>query len=74
MKKKFVSCQFLMDSGAYINKREVTGRFRVQPGNYILIPSIYESDREGTFLIRIFTEGESTGQSLNIEPTNPVMD
>ncbi|CAF3728593.1 unnamed protein product [Adineta steineri] len=55
------------DTGAYINKREVVGRFRIKPGNYILIPSTYEQDKEGEFLIRIFTEGGSTGQSLNIE-------
>lgn len=53
--------------GAYINKREVTGRFRVKPGNYILIPSTYESDKEGQFLVRIFTEGGSTGKSLTEE-------
>lgn len=53
--------------GPYINKREVTGRFRVKPGHYILIPSTYEADREGQFLIRIFTEGGSTGKSLNME-------
>ncbi|CAF0795249.1 unnamed protein product [Adineta ricciae] len=55
------------DTGSYINKREVTGRFRVKPGNYILIPSTYESDREGEFLVRIFTEGGSAGKSLTEE-------
>ncbi|CAM4746328.1 unnamed protein product [Rotaria magnacalcarata] len=55
------------DTGPYINKREVTGRFRLKPGNYILIPSTYQQDREGQFLIRVFTEGEATGKSLNIE-------
>jgi hypothetical protein len=45
----------------------VTGRFRVKPGNYILIPSTYEADKEGQFLVRIFTEGGSTGKSLNME-------
>jgi hypothetical protein len=59
-------------SGAYINKREVTGRFRVKPGNYILIPSTYEQDKEGQFLVRIFTEGESTGTSLNMEQPDTV--
>jgi hypothetical protein len=61
-------------AGAYINKREVTGRFRVKPGNYILIPSTYEQDKEGEFLVRIFTEGESTGKSLNIEQPETVID
>jgi len=60
-------------SGAYINKREVTGRFRVKPGNYILIPSTYEQDKEGQFLVRIFSEGESTGKSLNMEQPDTVI-
>lgn len=63
---------FLFTLGAYINKREVTGRFRVKPGNYVLIPSTYEADREGQFLIRIFSEGRSTGKSLNVDTPDHV--
>lgn len=59
--------------GAYINKREVTGRFRVQPGNYILIPSTYEQNKEGEFLVRIFSEGGSTGKSLDVEQSERVI-
>ena len=59
--------------GPYINKREVTGRFRVKPGNYILIPSTYEPDREGEFLVRIFTEGGSTAKSLTEEQPDIVI-
>lgn len=43
-------------SGSYINAREVTKRFRVDPGNYLIIPSTYDADRECEFLIRTFTE------------------
>ena len=62
-----------MSLGAYINKREVTGRFRVKPGNYVLIPSTYEAEKEGQFLVRIFTEGASTGHSLNMAQPDTVI-
>jgi calpain len=45
-------------SGSYINSREVTKRFRVEPGNYLIIPSTYDEDRVCEFMLRIFTEGE----------------
>lgn len=43
-------------SGSYINTREVTKRFRVPPGNYLIIPSTYDEDRDCEFMLRIFTE------------------
>ena len=43
-------------SGSYINAREVTKRFRVPPGNYLIIPSTYDEDRNCEFMLRIFTE------------------
>jgi hypothetical protein len=46
----------LGSSGAYLNKREVTCRFSLTQGAYIIIPSCYDEDKEGEFLVRIFTE------------------
>jgi calpain, invertebrate len=43
-------------SGSYINSREVTKRFRVDPGNYVIIPSTYDEDHDCEFMLRIFTE------------------
>jgi hypothetical protein len=44
------------NSGDYINKREITKRFRVPPGDYLIIPSLYDADVQGEFMLRIFTE------------------
>lgn len=44
------------NSGDYVNKREVTRRFRVEPGYYVIIPSTYDANVDGSFLLRIFTE------------------
>jgi len=43
-------------SGSYINKREVTCRSALKQGAYLVIPSTYDEDKEGDFLVRIFTE------------------
>lgn len=43
-------------SGPYINNREVTQRFRVEPGHYLIIPSTYDEDVAHEFMLRIFTE------------------
>ena len=43
-------------SGAYINNREITQRFRVDPGYYLIIPSTYDEDVSQEFMLRIFTE------------------
>ncbi len=54
---------------AYINRREVTRRFREPPGDYLLIPSCYDSGREAHFLLRVFTEKsiEENNASVLIE-------
>ena len=43
-------------SGSYINSREVTKRFRLEPGYYLIIPSTYEDDKSCEFMVRILTE------------------
>ena len=43
-------------SGNYINVREVTKRFRVTPGDYVIIPSTYYEDKNCDFILRVFTE------------------
>ncbi|VDK23338.1 unnamed protein product [Anisakis simplex] len=44
-------------SDAFINLREVTARFRVTPGDYVIIPSTYEPNVEAQFLLRIYANG-----------------
>lgn len=43
-------------SGSYINLREVTLRVRAVPGDYLIIPSCYDADISGEFLLRLYTE------------------
>ena len=51
-------------SGSYINSREVTKRFRVDPGNYLIIPSTYDEGKESEFLLRVFTETPIDAKSV----------
>ena len=43
-------------SKAFINLREVSGRFKLPPGNYLIVPSSFKPDEEGEFILRVFTE------------------
>nr|XP_029708165.1 calpain-B-like isoform X4 [Aedes albopictus] len=40
----------------FVNLREVTCRFRLDPGTYVVIPSTFEPNIEGEFMIRVFSE------------------
>uniref|UniRef100_A0A3B3YVJ5 Calpain-3 n=1 Tax=Poecilia mexicana TaxID=48701 RepID=A0A3B3YVJ5_9TELE len=41
-------------SKSYINLREVTQRFRLSPGEYVIVPSTYEPHQEGEFILRFW--------------------
>ena len=43
-------------SGSYINSREVTKRFKVKPGYYLIIPSTYDENQDCEFMLRVFTQ------------------
>ncbi|CAH2268450.1 jg16880 [Pararge aegeria aegeria] len=43
-------------SQAFINLREVSARFKFEPGQYVIVPSTFDRDEEGEFLLRVFSE------------------
>ena len=46
-------------SKSFINMREVTGRFQLPPGTYVIMSSTYDPGYEGQFLLRTFTEKQN---------------
>ena len=46
----------------FINTRQVVKRFALQPGQYVIIPSTYDPNNEGEFLLRIFCENPNLAE------------
>ncbi|XP_050094655.1 calpain-B-like [Anopheles aquasalis] len=44
------------EKSTFINLREVTCRFRLEPGTYLIVPSTFDPNEEGEFMIRVFSE------------------
>ena len=43
-------------SPQYIDLREVTGRHKLEPGAYCIVPTTFYPGEEGDFLLRVYTE------------------
>jgi len=49
----------------FINTREVTHRFSLPPGKYVIVPSTFNPKEQGDFVVRVFSEKEQTAQNLD---------
>lgn len=43
-------------SHTFSNLREMCDRFKLPPGDYVVIPSTFEPHRKGSFVLRVFSE------------------
>ena len=52
-------------SRTFINSRSLTDRFSLKPGVYCIVPSTFDANEEGDFLLRLFSEKAQASQYVN---------
>ncbi|XP_037593649.1 calpain-2 catalytic subunit [Cebus imitator] len=66
-KKFFLTNRARERSDTFINLREVLNRFKLPPGEYILVPSTFEPNKDGDFCVRVFSEKKADYQAVDDE-------
>uniref|UniRef100_A0A6Q2YFI7 Calpain-1 catalytic subunit n=1 Tax=Esox lucius TaxID=8010 RepID=A0A6Q2YFI7_ESOLU len=65
----FLSHSSSARSELFINLREVSSRFCLPQGEYIIVPSTFEPQKDGDFVLRVFSERPADSQELDDDIT-----
>jgi len=49
----------------YINTRTVNKRFTLEPGSFVIIPTAWNANEEGEFMLRVFSEAPNTSKEIS---------
>ena len=52
-------------SPSYINMREISDHHKLPPGHYVVVPTTFEPDTEGDFILRVFSEKPDEVQEID---------
>ena len=63
LKKNFFLKNQSVSKSIFLNTRGVSGRFKLPPNHYLIVPSTFEPNKEGEFLIRIYSQVLKYAQS-----------
>ncbi|XP_069787116.1 calpain-2 catalytic subunit-like [Narcine bancroftii] len=66
-KRFFMTHASKAKSETFINLREVMSRHALPCGQYFIVPSTFEPNKNGDFAIRVFTEKQSDVEAIDVE-------
>ncbi|XP_074846008.1 calpain-2 catalytic subunit [Carettochelys insculpta] len=66
-KNFFLTSRTKERSNTFINLREVLNRFKLPPGEYVIVPSTFEPNKDGDFCLRVFSEKNADSQIVDDE-------
>ena len=74
-KSFFIENNASAEVDAWSYRRETVKRFNLKPGAYKIIPSTFEPNQEGEFLLRVFSEKplNPVDNVVPVEPEYPVI-